>query len=101
MAGFSKVRAIRAIVRPDRRDEYLTRWTRYADAVSEIGGGARLFEDQMLPGRFLELTEHLAEEGMAAALERAVEEAGLRGLCVRREGEDVYYREAGADRGTG
>ncbi len=69
--------------------------------MSEAGARARLFEDQMLPGRFLELTEHVAEEGMAAALERAVEEAGLRGLCVRREGEDVYYREAGTDRETG
>lgn len=92
MGEIRKLRVVRAIVRPDRRDEYLERWRGYAATVTAVGVKARLYEDQMLPGRFCELTEHLAGEGMEGELERAFEDAGLRRLCVRREGDDELYR---------
>jgi hypothetical protein len=91
MAEILKARAVRALVRPDRREEYLRLWDRYSSAARELGATVRLFEDQVLPGRFLELTEHVAAEGMEAALRHAAGE--LRQTCVRREGEDVLYRE--------
>jgi hypothetical protein len=97
MGETRKARAVRALVRPDRRDEYLRLWERYSEAARELGATVRLFEDQLLPGRFLELTEHLAAEGMEAALTRAASE--LRRACVRREGDDVLYREARPDAG--
>ena len=93
MAGIRKVKAVRAIVRPDRRDEYLEGWRRYASAAAALGAGVRLLEDQVLPGRFLELTEHPAGEGVEPALEQAVQVAELRRSCVRREGDEVLYRE--------
>ncbi|UCC48544.1 MAG: hypothetical protein JSV41_13980 [Gemmatimonadota bacterium] len=97
MPGVRKLRAVRAIVRPDRRDEYLGCWRRYASAADAAGARVQLFEDQVLPGRFLELTEHEAAQGMELALERAVQEAELRRSCVRREGDDVLYREVTLD----
>lgn len=93
MPGIRKAKAVRAIVRPDRRDEYLERWRKYASAAAAAGARVRLLEDQVLPGRFLELTEHQAGEGMELALQRAVQEAELRRSCVRREGDEVLYRE--------
>ena len=93
MSGIRKLRAVRAIVRPDKRDDYLERWKAYAGAVEAAGARARLLEDQVLPGRYLELTEHEAAEGMEGRLEAASERAELRQACVRREGEDVLYRE--------
>lgn len=92
MAEIRKTRVVRALVRPDRREEYLRLWDRYSEAARELGAAVRLFEDQLLPGRFLELTEHVAAEGMEAALRRAA--ADLRRACVRREGDDLLYREA-------
>lgn len=92
MGEIHKVRVIRALVRPDRREDYLRLWDRYSEAALELGAEVRLFEDQLLPGRFLELTEHVAAEGMEAALRQAAAE--LRVACVRREGDDVIYREA-------
>jgi hypothetical protein len=97
MRGVRKLRAVRAIVRPDRRDEYLERWRRYASAAEAAGARVQLLEDQVLPGRFLELTEHQAAKGMELALERAVRHAEVRRSCVRREGDDVLYREVTLD----
>ncbi|KPK80843.1 MAG: hypothetical protein AMS25_08565 [Gemmatimonas sp. SM23_52] len=93
MPGIRKAKAVRAIVRPDRRDEYLERWRRYASAAAAVGARVRLLEDQVLPGRFLELTEHQAGEGVELALEQAVQAAELQRSCVRREGDEVLYRE--------
>ncbi len=93
MAGIRKLRAVRALVRPDQRDDYLERWKDYAQVAKAAGAHVRLFEDQMLPGRFLEFTEHMAAEGMEGKLEVAAGRAEFRRLCVRREGDDVLYRE--------
>ena len=93
MAGIRKLKAVRAIVRPDRRDEYLESWTDYARAAETAGAQVSLFEDQALPGRFLEFTEHIAAEGMEAVLSSAFERAELKKACVRREGDDLLYRE--------
>lgn len=92
MSEIHKLRCVRALVRPDRRQEYLERWRRYADAVTAAGAEAVLYEDQVLPGRFLELTEHVAAGGMEGKLELAFGESGLRGACVRREGDEIIYR---------
>ncbi len=97
MARIRKLRAVRAIVRPDRRDEYLTCWKRYVREARATGAEIRLFEDQALPGRFFELTEHWAAEGMEVALEAAYEAANVRSACVLREGEEVLYREVEID----
>lgn len=99
MTEVRKLRAVRAIVRPDRRKAYLKGWRIYAAAAREIGAEVRLFEDQTLPGRFLELTEHVARAGAEGALVRAAQDADLRRLCVRREGEDLLYRESRLDPG--
>lgn len=100
MAEIRKVRAVRAIVRPDRRGDYLERWKRYARAAKAAGAEIRLFEDQTLPGRFFELSEHGAAEGMEGALELAFQSAGLAGVCVRREGDEMLYREVLLDDGV-
>ena len=99
MSEVHKLRAVRAIVRPDRREAYLEGWKVYAGAAREIGAEVRLFEDQLVPGRFLELTEHVARAGAEGALVRAAQQAELKRLCVRREGEDLLYREARFDTG--
>ena len=88
-----KLRVVRALVRPDRRADYLARWTTYADAVRGLGGRAWLFEDEVLPGRFLEFTEYEAGEGMEAGLASAHDAAGLARACVRRTGWEERYRE--------
>jgi len=93
MPEIRKLKAVRALVRPDQRDEYLERWTGYAGTVKAMGAQVWLFEDQMLPGRFLEFTEHMAEKGMEGKLEAALVGADVRGVCIRREGDDVLYRE--------
>lgn len=92
MSEIHKLKCVRALVRPDRRQEYLERWKRYADSVTAKGAKAILYEDQVLPGRFLELTEHVAAGGMEGNLELAIGESGLRGACVRREGDEIIYR---------
>jgi hypothetical protein len=97
MPGIRKLKAIRAIVRPDLRDEYLERWSNYAQAAKAAGVQVWLFEDQALPGRFIEFTEHQAAEGMEAVLDSVVERVDLRRSCVRREGDDVLYREVRLD----
>ena len=93
MPGIRKLKAVRAVVRPAQRNEYLEDWAKYAEAARAAGAQVRLLEDQALPGRFLELTEHVAAEGMESALELAARDAGLRRNCVRREGDDLLYRE--------
>ncbi len=93
MGKVLKLRAVRVIVRPDRRDEYLERWREYARASEAVGATVRLYEDQALPGRFLEFTEHVAVAGAEGELERALRSAELRRCCVRREGDDVLYRQ--------
>ena len=93
MPEIRKLKAVRAVVRPDRRDEYLNRWARYAATAKAAGAQVWLFEDQTLPGRFLEFTEHMAAKGMEGKLEEAVVQAQMRRSCVRREGDDVLYRE--------
>jgi hypothetical protein len=97
MPGIRKLKAISAIVRPDLRDEYLERWGSYSQAAKAAGAQVWLFEDQALPGRFLEFTEHQAAEGMEAVLDSASERAELRRSCVRRGGDDVLYREVKFD----
>ncbi len=96
-----KLRATKVIVRPDRRGEYLTRWRRYADAATAAGARAVLFEDQVLPGRYLELTEHIAAKGMEGAIEHAFHQAELRRVCVRREGDELIYREVAGEPSAG
>jgi hypothetical protein len=93
MPEIRKLKAVRVVVRPDKRGDYLKRFLAYAGAARSGGAQVRLFEDQVLPGRFLELTEHRAAEGMEGMLEAASEGAALRAVCVRREGDDVLYRE--------
>jgi hypothetical protein len=93
MPGIRKLKAVRALVRPDQRDGYLERWAQYAGVAKALGARVWLFEDQMLPGRFLEFTEHQAAKGMEGKLEAALVEADVRRICLRREGDDVLYRE--------
>lgn len=100
MASIRKLHAVRAIVRPDRRSEYLACWESYSRAAGEAGARVWLFEDEVLPGRFLEFTEYQAAKGRVAALERAVQMANLARACVRREGEDIIYYEV-TEKGRG
>jgi hypothetical protein len=93
MSGIRRLKAVRAIVRPDKRDDYLERWKKYAEAAKAAGARVRLFEDQVLPGRYFEFTEHQAAEGMEGKLRAAYREADVKRACVRREGDDVLYRE--------
>jgi hypothetical protein len=93
MSGIRKLKAVRAVVRPDKRDDYLKRWKTYAGAAKAAGAQVWLCEDQVLPGRFLEFTEHKAAAGMEGVLEGAFREADVKGACVRREGDEVLYRE--------
>lgn len=97
MAGIRKLKAVRALVRPDRRDEYLEGWKGYAAEAKAAGAQVRLFEDQVLPGRFLEFTEHIAAEGMEDKLAAAFREAGFTKPCVRRDGDEILYREVVLD----
>lgn len=92
MSKIHKLRCVRALVRPDRRQEYLELWRNYAETAAAVGAKASLYEDQVLPGRFLELTEHVAARGMESRLEGAYGESGLRRACVRREGDEILYR---------
>lgn len=96
MAKIKKLKAVRVIVRPDRRKVYLEAWNAYAAAVKERGAQAWLFEDQGLPGRFMEFTEFEAAPGMEGLLGQAFEEAGVGAKCLRREGDDLMYREVAA-----
>lgn len=96
MTGIRKLKAVRAVVRPMQRSEYLESWGHYAAMARAAGAEVRLLEDQGLPGRFLELTEHTAAKGMELALEEAARESDLRRSCVRREGDDLIYRDSGS-----
>ncbi len=62
------------------------------ETAEAAGARVKLFEDQVLPGRFLELTEHEAGPGREGRLADAVRSADLRSVCVRREGDEVIYR---------
>lgn len=93
MAGIRKVKVVRAVVRPTQRGEYLGSWGRYAAMAKAAGAEVRLLEDQALPGRFLEFTEHTAADGMESELEGAARESNIRRSCVRREGDDLVYRD--------
>lgn len=97
MTGLRKLQAIRALVRPDQREDYLACWESYARAVKEAGARTWLFEDEVLPGRFLEFTEYRAAKGMVASLGRAAREAGLARRCVRRAGGDIIYYEVATE----
>ncbi len=57
-----------------------------------VGAQVHLYEDQVLPGRFLELSEHVAAAGMEGELERTLQGAELHRCCVRREGDEILYR---------
>lgn len=94
-----KLHLVRVIVRPDRRDEYLRRWEEYRRRAEELGARARLLEDEVLPGRFLEVTEFEAGSGMEGGLRGAAALAGLASVCVRRAGDGERYRECGAPSG--
>jgi hypothetical protein len=61
--------------------------------LSVLVGANWRWQDQVLPGRFFEFTEHEAAEGMEGKLEGAFREADLKGVCVRREGDEDLYRE--------
>ncbi len=93
MSEVRKLKAIRSIVRPDRRDDYLAAWKSYLRELEGLDVQAWLFEDQALPGRYVEFTEFVAGPGMEARLEEAAGRAGLREPCVRRRDEDILYRE--------
>ncbi len=93
MGKIRKLKAVRTIVRPDRREEYLKAWQVYSGAASELGARVWLYEDQELPGRFMEFTEFEAGEGVEVGLERAFQSAALGKPCLRREGDDIMYRE--------
>ena len=95
MGKIRKLKAVRTIVRLDRRDDYLAAWTAYRDRVTQMGAKAWLFEDQALPGRFMEFTEFEGAAGVEGQLEGALRESGLSKLALRREGDDALYREAG------
>lgn len=89
-----KLRVVRAIVRPDRRDQYRERWAEYQGKVAEQGGRAWLFEDEVLPGRFIEFTEYTGGADTEAGIAQAMTAAGFAKLCVRRDGEGERYRES-------
>jgi hypothetical protein len=91
------VRAVRVVVRPDKREEYLDRWQRFAGAAEEFGARVRLCEDLVLPGRFLELIDFEASQETMSKLEDARRAAELRSSCVRREGDDLIYRRIERD----
>lgn len=93
MPEIRKLKAVRTLVRPDAREEYLDRWREYSKNAKAAGAQVWLFEDQMLPGRFLEFTEHIAAEGMEGVLASGLRAADVAAACVRREGDDVLYRE--------
>ena len=93
MEKIRKLKAVRTIVRLDQRDDYLTAWETYADRVTELGAKAWLFEDQALPGRFMEFTEFEGAPGLEGELEVALRESGLPRLALRREGDEVLYRQ--------
>ncbi len=104
MAGIKKLKVVRIVVRPDRRSAYTSAWASYAGEVKAHGGRAWLFEDQALPGRFVEFTEFEPGEGgeggevgevpLVQTLQR---DAKLWAFCVRREGDDLVYREVRVD----
>ncbi len=94
-----KLRVVRALVRPDRRQEYLERWATHAREVSALGARAWLFEDEGLPGRFVEFVEYAGAPGMEAQLRDVVARAGLAAACVRRTGAEERYREVRLEQG--
>lgn len=93
MGKIVKLKAVRVLVRPDRRERYMACWGAYSRSASELSARAWLFEDQALPGRFMEFTEFEAAVGMEGKLEAAYREAKLGEMCVRREGDDIMYRQ--------
>ncbi len=93
MTEIRKLKAVRAIVRTDKRADYLAGWDEYARAAEAMGARVWLFEDETLPGRFLEFTDFKGAPGMEPRLQEAVGGANLKRLSVRREGDDLLYRE--------
>jgi hypothetical protein len=91
------IRAVRVIVRPDKRQEYLDRWQRFAEAAEVHGARVGLCEDLVLPGRFLELVDFGASQEIRSGLEDARRAAELEKSCVRREGDDLTYRRVERD----
>lgn len=88
-----KLHVVRVIVRPDRRGDYLQRWGEYRRLARAAGAQAWLFEDEVLPGRFIEFTEYKSAARMEAQLREAAAQAGLVSVCERRSGEGERYRE--------
>lgn len=88
-----KLQIVRAIVRPDHREEYLARWAEFLRQVRALEAQAWLFEDEALPGRFVEFTEYAAAAGMEARLREARARAGVAEVCARRSGSQERYRE--------
>lgn len=93
MAEVRKLKVVKAIVRPDRRTDYLEEWGRYVESIESLGGRAWLFEDQALTGRFMEFVEFTAGEGREGRLRAALASTSLRATCQRREGDDQLFRE--------
>lgn len=95
-----RLRIVRALVRPDRREAYLERWSAYARETRTLDARAWLFEDEALPGRFVEFTEYAAIPGLEARLWAALDRAGIPDECVRRSGAEERYREVGVEGGA-
>lgn len=96
-----KLYMVRAIVRPDRRGEYLERWSEYRKLATALGAQVWLFEDEALTGRFMEFTEYTAGAGVEAQLRGAAAQAGLVTACARRSGEAERYRECKVEESLG
>lgn len=101
MPGPRKLKAVRAVVRPHERSEYLARWWGFADGVRSLGANAWLFEDQGLAGRFMEFVEFRAAPGLEGRLRGAFEASKLGEVCVRREGDDLLFREVRSEGESG
>lgn len=88
-----RLRIVKALVRPDRRAAYLERWSAYIREMHPLDARAWLFEDEALPGRFVEFTEYLGAAGIETRLRAALDRAGVPEECVRRSGGEERYRE--------
>ena len=88
-----KLRIVRALVRPDRRAAYLDRWADYAREMRSLDTRVWLFEDESLPGRFVEFTEYTTAPGLDARHRAALDRSRFAEECVRRSGAEERYRE--------
>ncbi|MGH7545295.1 MAG: hypothetical protein ACREKI_03840, partial [Gemmatimonadota bacterium] len=93
MKPLRRLRIVRALVRPDRRAAYLERWHAYAREMRSLDTRAWLFEDEVLPGRFVEFTEYERAPDLETRLRAALDRSGLPEECVRRAGAEERYHE--------